>query len=179
MGQEKAFVLFHGQTLLERALAAAHVLSSDVVILGDRDRFQSFGKVVEDTFRGRGPLGGIHAALSATQGDLNLILAVDMPFINADFMAYLCRRAQANDAIVTIPKLTDGWQPLCAIYRKGFAISAEKSLSEGKNKIDRLFETVSVDSITEGEIVAAGFSREIFGNVNTPEDLKTARQVRN
>ena len=38
-----------------------------------RTVMRAYGDVIEDRFPGCGPLGGIHAALCATQSDLNLI----------------------------------------------------------------------------------------------------------
>ena len=63
MGTDKAFIEFEGHTLLERALSLARSVTPDVRIVGAREKFAPFAPVVEDIFRERGPLGGIHAAL--------------------------------------------------------------------------------------------------------------------
>src|ERR1700758_5454346 len=81
MGTDKAFVELGGHTLLERALQTVSAVASEVWILGSREKFGEFGDMIEDEFPDHGPLGGIHAALRASCQDLNLILAVDMPFV--------------------------------------------------------------------------------------------------
>ena len=81
MGTDKAFVEFQGRTLLDRALALVTAITPNVYILGSRVKFEAFGKVVEDEFADHGPLGGIHAALRSSPSELNLILAVDIPFV--------------------------------------------------------------------------------------------------
>ena len=57
MGADKAFVMLDGRTLLARLLELAHSVTSDVRIVGDAGKFASFAPVVEDVFRGCGPLG--------------------------------------------------------------------------------------------------------------------------
>jgi molybdopterin-guanine dinucleotide biosynthesis protein A len=52
---------------------------------------------------------------------------------------------------------------------------AEQSLRDGKNKIDSLFERIETCVIEEDELVRAGFSIEMFRNLNTPEELEQAR----
>ena len=174
MGADKAFVQLKGQTLLERVLKTARVVTPEVMIVGERSKFKSYGSVVEDVFRQRGPLGGIHSALAVTATELNLILAVDLPFLEPRFLTYLCRRAQETSAMVTLPRAAGRWQPLCAVYQKEFGRLAEQALKSGDNKIDSLFEGILVACIEEQEMARAGFSTNMLRNINTPEELKAA-----
>jgi molybdopterin-guanine dinucleotide biosynthesis protein A len=178
MKEEKAFLQLKGRTLLDRALDTARSLTPEVIIVGERSKFSSFGTVVEDLFRDRGPLAGIHAALTASATDLNLILALDMPFVEKPFLKYLAREASATDAVVTVPRTTAGWQPLCAVYRKAFAPRAERSLLQGQNKIDALFSDFKVFVIDEKDLGRRGFTEAMFRNLNTPRDLEKARRQR-
>ena len=173
MGADKAFLRWREDTLLDRALKLARAVAGEVRIVGDPEKFGSFGcVVVEDVYRERGPLGGIHAALSGSGSELNLMLAVDLPLLKAEFLNYLINQAREAGATVTFPSAAGGLQPLCAVYRREFAITAEESLRAGKNKIDPLFAKVKTRVIDEEEFARAGFSAEMFRNVNTPEDLR-------
>jgi len=177
MGADKAFVEFQGRTLLARSLELARSVSADVRIVGSRDKFALFAPVVEDEFRDCGPLGGIHAALRASQADINLILAVDMPFLSRAFLEYLIEQARgAPDAIVVVPRCDGGSQPLCAIYRREFAAAAENALRAGQNKIDLLFEMVHTRVIAQSELESAGFTSNMFRNLNTPEELEAQKR---
>lgn len=175
MGSDKAFLSFGGETLLQRALNVAGKVAGEVRIVGDAGKFASFGPVVEDVFPQRGPLGGIHAALASSTTDLNLALAVDLPFVTQGLLQYLVVQAQESGAMVTVAQVGGGWQPLCAVYRSEFAVLAEAALREGKNKIDALFGKVATRVIDEDELVKAGFSSDLFRNVNTPEELESAK----
>jgi len=175
MGTDKAFVSLDGRTLLARMLDLARQVTPNVRIVGDRAKFSPFAPVIEDIFPGRGPLGGIHAALKTSQSDLNIILAVDVPFVSLALLQYLITRSRNSpSAAITVPRSAEGWQPLCAIYRRQFADAAEKALSEGHYKIDALFEEVMVQAIGQEELETAGFAPRIFRNLNTPEELASA-----
>ncbi len=121
MGADKAFLELEGRTLLDRALELAGTVTKQVKVVGDKTRFAPYGIVVEDIYAERGPLGGIHAALMSSATDFNLMLAVDLPFIGSEFLAYLLSEALHSDAVVTVARTGGGFQPLCAVYRKEFA----------------------------------------------------------
>ncbi|MGD0823088.1 MAG: molybdenum cofactor guanylyltransferase [Terriglobales bacterium] len=175
---DKAFLDFRGQTLLDRALGVMGAACGRVAIVGDPAKFAKAGSVIADIFPGCGPLGGVHAALVHSLAELNLMLAVDMPFVSSELLAFLFDVAAAEDnaghAVVTIPRTSRGLQPLCAIYRREFSAVAEQALRAGKNKIDAAFSSVRVHVIGERELAAAGFSEQSFFNVNTPEDRLAA-----
>ena len=192
MGEDKAFVYFGGQTLLDRALAATGVACDSVTIVGDSAKFAKYESaklnstkrdsikhdssncrpMIADIFPGCGPLGGIHTALVHSAAELNLILAVDMPFVSGELLRFLWARAENDEAIVTVPRVGKGLQPLCALYRREFSGFAEKALRAGKYKIEAVFAAVSVRVIEESELRAAGFSEKCFFNVNTPQDRR-------
>ena len=177
MGTDKAFVDYDGRTLLARALDLAGSVTSDVRIVGNTEKFAPFAPVVEDVFRDRGPLGGIHAALRASLTELNVMLAVDTPFVSRAFLQYLISQSRAvPGATVVVPRGGGSWQPLCAIYRREFAGAAETALLAGRNRIDPLFNVVRTRVIEEQELEDAGFSPAIFRNLNTPEELEAEKR---
>jgi phospholipid/cholesterol/gamma-HCH transport system ATP-binding protein len=175
MGADKAFVMLDGQTLLARALELARSVTRDVRIVGDPAKFSSFAPVVEDVFPDCGPLGGIHAALRASPTDLNLILAVDTPFVSPALLRYLITRSNNSPAAaVTLVRTNEGSQPLCAVYRPAFADAAEEALHAGRYKIDPLFTSTQTQVIEENELRNAGFSMSMFRNLNTQEEVAIA-----
>lgn len=175
MGRDKAFLELDGQVLIRRMLELARAVAPGTRIVGNVEKFRAYAEVVDDEFPGCGPLAGIQAALRASEEELNLIVAVDMPFVAVEFLQYLVQQAAASDALVTVPRAEGRWQPLCAVYRRAFADIAEQSLREGKYKIDPLFRRVKVLSIEEPELRERGFSPEMFRNLNTPEDWRSAQ----
>jgi molybdopterin-guanine dinucleotide biosynthesis protein A len=175
MGADKALLELASQTLLQRVLELARAVTEDVRIVGSPEKFGEFVPVVEDKYANRGPLGGIHAALASTSTTFNLILAVDLPFLEKEFLLHLLAEARTSGAVVTVPRAAGGLQPLCAVYRREFAELAEQALAEGRNKIDTLYAQTTVRIIEEDELARFAFSPAMFDNLNTQEEWERAR----
>ena len=176
MGRDKAFIELGGRTLLERAMNLVGSVTPNVRVVGQQQKFLTIAHTVEDIFPDCGPLGGIHAALTNTETELNLMLAVDLPFVERGFLLYLISQASQTGALVTVAQAGERLQPLCAVYRRDFAQAAEKALKKKKNKIDILFEQVETRVIGRAEMERMGFSSTMFQNLNTPEELQKAER---
>jgi molybdenum cofactor guanylyltransferase len=174
MGQDKAFLRLCGRTLLERALELAGAVAESIWIVGSAEKFASLGPVVEDLYPERGPLAGIHAALLRTCTDLNLIMAVDLPLLQPDFLRFLISKACETAAVVVVPRAGGGLQPLCAVYHRSFADVAERSLRLGENKIDRLFIEVKTRVVEPDELAQHAFPEKMFRNLNTRQEWEEA-----
>ena len=174
MGSDKALLEFDGQTLLARSLSKARAVAARVCIVGAREKFELFGPVIEDVYVEHGPLGGIHAALQSSTTELNLMLAVDMPFLPEAALRYLVEQARSCDDVVVIPRVNGYRQTLCAVYRLEFAELAEEALRAGNNKIDPLYARTSVRVLEEAELAEVDIVPAMFDNLNTPQDLARA-----
>ncbi len=179
MGQDKALVPFAGHPLVEHMADIAEAVPAlrgvEVGIVGPKALRAQRRRVVEDFFPGQGPLAGIHAALCASGAARTLVLAVDMPLVTSEFLKFLMAAAQASDAVVTVPRLADGWQPLCAVYAAEFLPCAERALREGRNRIDSLYSEVQVQELSEEDLRENCFSSNLFRNLNTPEEWQDAQ----
>jgi molybdopterin-guanine dinucleotide biosynthesis protein A len=176
MGTDKAFLDWAGRPLLTHMVELAKSVTTEVKIVGDLVRFATFAPVIDDIFPGCGPLGGIHAALMNSDCELNLILGVDLPFLDSGLLSYVASQAADSGAIVTVPFAGGHYEPLCAVYRKEFSVVAEKALQTGKFKIDMLFQQVSLRVVDEKELEGAGHNLTAFRNLNTPEEWEQAKR---
>ena len=175
MGQDKAGLrLPNGMTLLEHAIATCGAVTGQVGIVGSRTRYSAYawaGEIIEDILPDRGPLAGIHAALSVSRTEWNLVLAVDLPGVTAPLLRWILAEARASGKLVTVPNIADQQQPLTAVYRRGFREIAEKALNNNSNRVNGSFPPEDTRIISEQEVVSAGFASEMFTNVNTPEEF--------
>jgi molybdopterin-guanine dinucleotide biosynthesis protein A len=176
MGRDKAALSLNGRTLLETALAVVRKVTNEVFILGSPELYQSYAPAIADIFPGCGPLSGIHAALSRTATDFNLIIGVDTPFLSAELLRYVARRAFASGAMVTAPEVNGRPQPLCTVYSRAFLAVAERALQAGTYKVATLFPRENTVLIAEAELARVAFTAEMFDNLNTPEDLERAKK---
>ena len=177
MGSDKALLELYGRPLLEHMLELARSVCPQVCVVGNPEKFSRLAPVIPDLYAGQGPLAGIHAGLTHSETNLNLILGVDLPFLEADFLSYLISQSRTSGSVVTVP-VADGFaQTLCAVYRREFAELAGRALRAGRNKVDAIFPQTSVRQVFDEELVKAGFGPGMFRNVNTPEDWRQAQQA--
>jgi len=176
MGVDKALLPLGSENLLQRALRTAAGVCANPVIVGDRDRYSSYGEVIEDRMPDCGPLGGIHAALCVTRSDRNLILSVDMPLMIPKFLSWLVGVSSNSDILAIVPQAGGRNQPLCAVYHRAMLPVIEKALAAKEYKVDRVFTQVTTRYLKDSEIRAAGFDVVIFENLNTPEDYELLKR---
>ncbi|HUR37786.1 MAG TPA: molybdenum cofactor guanylyltransferase [Terriglobales bacterium] len=178
MGTEKALLSIHGKTLIDIAIGQARSICEDILIAGPKETFSAYGRIVTDIYKDCGPLGGIHAALGRSETELNLMIAVDTPFLSKEFLVYLAAEARRTKTMVTLPRTVAGLQPLCAIYSLDFLPVAEKALQEKRLKLDALFHpaTTHVVDLEHAEMKQRGFNAALFDNLNTREDYERVRR---
>jgi molybdenum cofactor guanylyltransferase len=174
MGTDKALLPYGEKTLLQLALEKVKPVSAAPIIVGSRELYGGYGEVIEDRFPGCGPLGGIHAALCATQTDLNLVMSVDMPLMSTGFLCWLIEIATSGQELAVVPETRQRLQPLCAVYRRAARGVIEQALLLSEFKVSAIFTRIPTRYVPEDELVAAGFSPEIFANLNTPAEYAAA-----
>jgi len=140
-------------------------MTDNITLVGEISRYANLGyPVVEDIFPGRGPLSGIHAALTKTISEWNLILACDMPQVTTAFLAELMARAEAGQASAVVPVSPDAVpQALCAAYHRRCAAEAARALERGVCKVTEAFAALDIDFWPVPHT-------HYFRNLNTPED---------
>src|SRR5690242_19771847 len=115
MGTDKSLLRFGNSTLIESAVDRLRRVTTEVAIVSPRNDLVRYAPVIHDIYPDRGPLGGIHAALASSGHELNLMLAVDMPFVDPELLRRVLAVADESQTTVTAPQTRDGWQPLCAV----------------------------------------------------------------
>src|SRR5437763_1098138 len=139
-----------GRSILDRQLEALSPLADDVMIVGAGDRGGRATRApapngtvrhLADIVPGSGPLGGIHAALSAARSDAVLVLACDMPYVSTAFAAYLV--SLADRAHIVVPQSADGYHPLCAVYPRTLVETTARLLAERRLALHDLLAVTS------------------------------------
>ena len=171
MGFNKALLDVGGQPLI-RILTNRIRSIADHILISSNDcssyEFLNF-PVVPDRYLGHGPLAGLHAAMLRQNSSLYIVLACDLPNLQAAFLRRLITLAEGYDAV--IPRTRDGLaHPLCAVYRRTCLPSVEKALLRGIYKVIEIFldDALSIRWVGPEE---GGFKDDDLANINTPEDL--------
>ena len=121
MGRDKALLPLSSRLLIEDIAAKVAAATGSVALIGAPERYKHVGlECLPDLRPGMGPLAGIETALLSGRGELNLIVACDMPSLEADWLYRLMREARETDAHCVTTRDGSGIvHPLCAVYRSG------------------------------------------------------------
>ena len=169
MGTDKAVLLFGGVPLLERAARAVLAAGLPVLVAGrdcPPDWQTPAVDFVMDAVPGRGPLGGLEAALRRA-GMPILALACDMPLLGPDALVWLRDQAVAGADLHGLAVTHEGrWEPLFSVYTPACLPLIESRLAEGRRSLHGLIEAGQFAAVEAPAWVAAQLV-----NVNTPEDL--------
>jgi len=188
LGRDKATVEIGGMPLALRAVRTIqNALEPERVTFVARNASQFdvktlFGDtpVIFDLIEDRGPLGGLHTALSQARSPWIYVLACDYPFVSADLVNLLgCLISDEFGAIA--PEQPDGrLQPLCAFYKIETARPVVDKIVNQQRVPPPLHEIVSELSpriVKYKEYSHLPRSNDLFINVNTPDNLGNVRRM--
>jgi len=175
-GSDKAFIRLGGRYLIERILDTLKGVFDEVIIVTNSlQNYQQLGcKLVQDIFPGKGCLGGLYTGMKHSSSGSIFAVACDMPFLNGEFVEYLCRQARGYD--VVIPR-TAALQPMHAVYSSGCLPHMEELMEQGNLKILDFFHQVRVKEIGPEEVSRFDSKGLMFYNINTPEDFEEAQRL--
>jgi molybdopterin-guanine dinucleotide biosynthesis protein A len=180
-GSNKVLQIFGTQNLLHRVLARVGCLVSDITIVcaDEHDDFDIMDhpklKIISDIYPGKGPLGGIHAGLTASSSHYNLVVASDMPFLNQALLDYMIRLSADYDLV--IPRPGNLLEPLHAVYSRCCLAPIEVLIRQDKLSILQLLPLVKTRYIEAEDIKRFDPRYLSFFNVNTKFDLAMARSL--
>ncbi|MCA1832634.1 MAG: molybdenum cofactor guanylyltransferase [Actinomycetota bacterium] len=168
MGRDKASLDVGGIPIGLRAAAALAAVADPVLIVGN-DIGGGY-EVVDDARRG--PLAAFAAGAAALRARGHdgaiLLLACDMPFVDAELLASIASAIGKADG--AIPVAGDRDQPLAACYSVRAAVTAQKLVAGGHSAMRDLIGALRVHRVEIDETALM--------DVDTPQDLAVARRVR-
>ena len=188
MGRDKARIELAGRSLLGRMLEKLEALGVRARVAGLRDPVDGVtAEVIPDEHRDCGPLSGMETALSRSEAELVLVLGVDLPLLETEFLVWMLQRAETTGAMATIPVLLGEPQPLCAVYRRELIHGVRAALEAGDYKmmvaVERASPEDGIDRFAVERVAATGAWRSRqplhwqFMNCNTPKELAVAEAM--
>jgi len=173
-GQDKAWVTLAGMPLLAHAVTRLSPQVDRLAINSNNhaEQFAAFGlPVLPDEIPGfAGPLAGIHSGLQHYPNDWLIAVAVDLPGIPDDLVTSL--RAGIGEKLCAYA--SDGRRHALAIlFRPGAAGAVRAYLDSGGRRVGEFL-------AAQGSAVAFNRpqDRNLFVNLNTPEELRQAERER-
>lgn len=177
MQRDKSRLILQGETLIARAIRTLAPLTDDLVLVTNTpEHFADLGaRLVVDVIPGGGALSGVHAGLIAARHEWALIVACDMPFLNAGLLRYMAGLA-AGHAVV-VPHWQGELEALHAFYSRECLPAIEPILRRGGGRIVTFCEQVSARYVEPDEIARFDPSGLSFFNINSPEDWERAQAL--
>jgi molybdenum cofactor guanylyltransferase len=173
-GIDKSALLVGGQSILDRQLAVLRSLTPHILIVAsDEHRYREAGvPVVRDRIAGAGSLGGIYTALVEAPTEQLVVMACDMPFLTAPFLARLAALGAGADA--AIPRDARGLHPVCAGWARGAAPHLRACLDRGRLRVLDALDGLDVREMEPDELARFDPDGRLLLNVNTPADYAQA-----
>jgi len=185
MGTDKALTLFAGRPLIQVALEALITAGVSARIAGSRSSLSAFAEEIPDTFPDQGPLGGVHAALSASTMEWNLFLPVDLPLMPPLLLACLLQRALLTGAPVTVGRLNGRVQPFPVVLHRAVLPSIVQRLQQGASACHAAWQSIPAELASVLDAVPVEYLHQCgqcphprglppvlwFVSANTPADL--------
>lgn len=174
MGRDKAALEYAGRSQLERAFALLDPLVSRCFVSVRADQQHDplrarFPQIVDAAPGVEGPAAGILSALRAHPQSAWLVLACDLPFLDAGTLQHLIARRDPTRTATAFRSSHDGLpEPLCAIYEPAARSALEAFVASGRI-CPRKF-LIQSDALLLDQPRA-----ESLDNVNTPTELEEAR----
>lgn len=176
IGQDKGLLQLGGKTLAEIAIGHLSAVCSEVIISANSPDYQKFGlHIVADIFTDIGPISGLFSAISASKTEVNLILSVDLPFVNAQLLEFLISNIPGYQAVVPSSGV-DRLEPLCACYDVSVLPFIEKSIEDRSFKLQHFLGNIRMKPVLMDERLPF-WHPHLFDNINSMEDIERARKL--
>jgi molybdopterin-guanine dinucleotide biosynthesis protein A len=181
MGRAKAWLPFAGEIMLPRVVRLlAQVVRPVVVVAGpDQDvpPLPPDVAVIRDKQRGRGPLQGLAAGLTALRGRVEAayLSSCDVPFLQPAFVTRLVELL--DDHVICVPRVGEHYHPLAGVYRLDVIDAVQRLLAEDRLRPFFLFEAVPTRVVEAAELEDVDPTFQTLRNLNTPEDYEAALQL--
>jgi molybdenum cofactor guanylyltransferase len=174
-GIDKSALLVGSHSILDRQLSLLRGLTPHLLIVAGEHATIAAGdtRVVADRIAGAGALGGLYTALIEAPTEQVLVIACDMPFVTAPFLARLVERGEGVDAVV--PRDERRRHPLCASYDRRIAGHLKARIDRGELRVGDALAGLDVRELGPDELARFDPDGRLLLNVNTPADYERAR----
>jgi molybdopterin-guanine dinucleotide biosynthesis protein A len=171
MGTDKALLQINGHSFLQHCHDVLIKLCDEIIISSSNQAHELNNTLrVADIYPEKGPLGGLHATLSASKNDINLCLSVDTPFVTVDFLRWMLNQ-QKDDKSFFI-KEGGRFHPLIGVYHKSAVALTEVALKNNSLRTTELVKHLPHD--WQHLEVYGDYNFGMLANINTQEEYEKA-----
>lgn len=168
-GTNKALLKHNGVTFIEHIIGNLSDRFSETIIVSNDNEIDQVIQypIYKDIINDRGPLGGIHSALTNASNQLVFIVSCDMPFANAEILDKIIEQANIDNYEAVVPIYIDRMEPLFALYSANTIVKLTEVLHGNKLSVKGFLEKINTNYI---KLSAAEEYNKCFTNINTLEE---------
>ncbi|MCG9597496.1 molybdenum cofactor guanylyltransferase MobA [Vibrio sp. Isolate25] len=166
-GKDKGLIELDNKPLIQHVFERLSKQVSDIMINANRNQeiYSKYATVIGDEIKDfPGPMGGIHAGLSAANKDWVGFVPCDSPQISMNLVERFCAAAQ-DDYDILVAHDGDFQQPVFTLYHKRVLPKLTAFLERGDRKITLLYKECKTRNVDFSD------ANECFVNLNTPIEL--------
>jgi molybdopterin-guanine dinucleotide biosynthesis protein A len=180
MGTDKSFVPLLGKPMIHHVVERLVGLGQDETFLVTNrpDDYSQLGlPMYGDVISDKGSLGGIYSAIHHSRSPYTLVVACDMPFVNAKLLEYMVSLSREEIFDVVVPRVEGYPEGLHAIYSKSCMEAIRTKLDADQLKVIGFYPDMQVRYIDEVEYESFDPKGLSFRNINTREELQEAQHL--
>lgn len=168
-GTNKALFSYQGKELIVHVIDVLKSLCHHIIISTNHpDDFAFTGmETARDIHPDCGPVGGLHACLSQSSTDHNLIAGCDLPWLNRQLPEFILKNKNGYQVVMPVHQgLTE---TMVAYFHKSCTEELEKAILEKRYKV---LDAIARLKCYFPDVAEQPFySRQLFRNINHMDDL--------
>ena len=186
MGTDKMFLKTEGKTFIERIYCNASYCFDEIFISTDSevhaDKIRTLipeAKIVIDSYKEIGPVGGLLSVYEKTGADGFAVTAVDTPFMLPELLLHL--KEECKGAALML-KIADKLEPLTAYYSEEALKLFARAVADGHYSIisalyDK-YDTITIEKIIENhnDLSKQEIEKAVM-NINTKKEYEALHET--
>lgn len=178
-GKVKALLPFSGQLLIERQIDLMRAVCDEIIVVTNNPHLflpvlDRSIRIITDFYPSKGPLSGMHAALSLASHPDVWIVGCDMPFISPQAANSMCEKKKEWKCDAVIPFIDGRTYPLHGVYHKSCADAVSALLLSGEYRLSEMLRMIYWQEATETFFTEKGIGLDFVLSVNNQEDYSKA-----
>src|SRR4030095_9850800 len=140
------------------------------------------GRVISDVIAGKGALGGADSGVRAARCEQSVVVACDMPFLNAALLAWMAEQLPGYDGVMPQVDVNAGAghvsrHPLHAVYARSCVGTMREALEQDRLSIQGVLDRLRLRLIRAEEIALFDPRGLSLMNANTPEEWAACQRL--
>ncbi len=185
MGQDKALIPVQGVPLLQRTCEVAFSCTSHIYVITPRTEIYRpllppqcqlvLEKPLSHGTQPQGPLVGFAQGLAVVPTDWVLLLACDLPYLQADLLQRWIQQLDILEPTIAalLPRQEKGWEPLCGFYRSNSLSRLNVFIQKGGRSFQQWLVQEVVQEIAFSPVESIRLrEQQMLFNCNTPAELE-------